>query len=544
MILIIDNYDSFTHNLFQYVSELTTEEVKVVRNDAIDLDEIRRTLPSRIILSPGPGRPEDAGVCLEVVRELAGSVPILGVCLGHQVVAQAFGGTIVQAGRIVHGKAEAISLDGKGVFRGLGPSATFTRYHSLAVEEASLPPELEISARAAEGEIMGLRHKEHLVEAVQFHPESIASELGKRLLKNFLSYQRDPFPFSATLSHVVNGGDLDRETAEAFMEELTEGSLSDPQVAAMLVALSTKGIQPAEIAGCATVLQRKRRVLHAGVEVVDTCGTGGDGLGTFNVSSLAALVAAAAGAVVAKHGNRAVSSKSGSADFYRALGINIDLTPAQAEWLIRQNGFAFLYAPTYHGAMRHAAPARKALGIKTIMNLVGPLVNPAGAAHQLIGVYDAELCLIVARAAHMLGIKNVMVVHGEDGLDEISVSAPTKVVRIGPDGTARESTILPEALAIGPHAIEEIRGGGPEDNAAEAWDVLEGGGRRAVVDVVVANAAAALMVSGKVADLAEGVTLCRATIKSGRALAQLERTIELSARAADLAPEPDTTEAV
>ena len=543
MILIIDNYDSFTHNLFQYVSELTTEEVRVVRNDAIGAEEIRRDGPSRIILSPGPGRPEDAGVCLDVVREFSGTIPILGVCLGHQVVAQAFGGAVVGARRIVHGKAEPVTLDGKGVFRGIGPNAVFTRYHSLAVDEASVPEVLEISARAGDGEIMGLRHKEHVVEAVQFHPESIASEFGKRLLANFLAYRREAYPFSATLAQVVGGKDLDRENAEAFMEELTEGSLSDPQVAAMLVALSTKGIRPAEIAGCATVLQRKRRILSVDVDVVDTCGTGGDGLGTFNVSSLAALVAAAAGAVVAKHGNRAVSSKSGSADFYRALGINIDLTPAQAEWLIRQNGFAFLYAPTYHGAMRHAAPARKALGIKTIMNLVGPLANPAGAAHQLIGVYDGELCPVVARAAHMLGIKNVMVVHGEDGLDEISVSAPTRVVQIGANGSERESTITPESLGIGPHPIEDIRGGGPDDNAAEAWDILKGGGRKAVADVVVANAAAALTVSRKVGDLAEGVTLCRATIKSGRALAQLERTIDLSIRAGELAPAVAAVEA-
>jgi anthranilate synthase/phosphoribosyltransferase len=412
MILLIDNYDSFTHNLYQYFREITDREVRVVRHDEIDVAGVRDIAPDYIVISPGPGRPEDAGISLEVIEAFAGEIPILGVCLGHQAIAQAFGARIVQAQRIVHGKAEEISHDGKGLFRSIPKSSSFTRYHSLAVEESTLDNAFEITSRAADGEIMGIRHREFALEGVQFHPESIASEDGKTLLKNFIHYRREPFVATEQLQKVIAGNNMSANEAEAFMTELTEGNLSDAQIAGFLTALSTKGIVAEEIAGCARVLQQKRVPVKSDRPLLDTCGTGGDGLGTFNISSMSAIIAASCGAVVAKHGNRAVSSKSGSADFYRALGFEIDITPAQSEELLRKNDFAFLFAPLYHGAMKYAAPARKALKVKTIMNLLGPLANPAGAEYQIIGVYSAELAPVIAEAARMLGVKRGMIVHG------------------------------------------------------------------------------------------------------------------------------------
>ncbi len=526
MILLIDNYDSFTHNLYQYLREITGDEVRVVRNDAITVEEVRAMAPGHIVISPGPGRPEDAGISVELVKELAGRVPILGVCLGHQAIAAAFGARVVSAKRVVHGKVEAMQLDGRGLFRSIDSPSPFTRYHSLAVEEDSLPAELEITARSADGEIMGLRHREREVEGVQFHPESIASELGKKLLRNFLHYHRQPFVPRDALSRLLAGENMSRDEAANFMEELTDGNLSNAQIAGFLVALNAKGITPEEIAGCASVLQRKRVPIRPARPVLDTCGTGGDGLGTFNISSLVALVASAAGASVAKHGNRAVSSKSGSADFYRALGMNVELSPRAAEGLLSEQEFVFLYAPLYHQAMRHAGPPRRELGIKTIMNLLGPLVNPAGASYQLIGVFDERFVEPMARAAHMLGIKRGMIVHGRDGLDEISVSASTRIISFDEEGNLSDFEVEPEQLGVGRHPIEALAGGDSGENAQTAREIMDGGGREAVRDAVLANAGAALVVYGLAENIASGVEQARTALEAGAVSEKLRAVIE------------------
>src|SRR5208283_382216 len=238
MYAIIDNYDSFTHNLFQYLSELTDKPVEVFRNDKITVAELEKRNPAGIVISPGPGRPEEAGISVEAITHFAGKVPIIGVCLGHQAIGYAFGGTIVQAARIVHGKAEDMRLDGRGLFRGLPATARFTRYHSLAIERASLPPELEVSAMSPDGEIMGVRHKEYEIEGIQFHPESIASEHGKRVLQNFLRYRREPLPLASILAGLQQKKGITRDHAEAFMDELTDGRLSDAQIAGVLASLT------------------------------------------------------------------------------------------------------------------------------------------------------------------------------------------------------------------------------------------------------------------------------------------------------------------
>jgi anthranilate synthase/phosphoribosyltransferase len=375
---------------------------------------------------------------------------------------------------------------------------------------------------------MGVRHRDYPVEGVQFHPESVASEAGKRLLANFLRYKREPFVVNASLSTVLEDGALDQMEAANFMEELTDGNLTPAQIAGFLVAMNAKGITPEEIAGCASVLQRKRTPIVSERPVLDTCGTGGDGLGTFNISSFTALVAAAAGVPVAKHGNRAVSSRSGSADFYRALGIEVNLSPDGATRLLRRNDFAFLYAPIYHQAMRHAAVPRRELGIKTIMNLLGPLVNPAGAAYQLIGVFDAAMCGVVARAAHLLGIKRALVVHGADGLDEISVSGPTTAVHLDESGNLREMTISPEELGLPTHELSEIAGGSAEENAEVALALARDEGPAALRAAVAINAGAALWVAGKASSLGDGHAIAVAALKSGRVLEKLESTIRLS----------------
>lgn len=532
MILIIDNYDSFTYNVYQMVSRLSNEEVRVVRNDAISIQDIEQLAPSRIILSPGPGRPEDAGITVEVIRHFAGKIPLLGICLGHQAIGYAFGAAIVQAKRICHGEAQEITLDGRGLFRTIGTKGTFTRYHSLVIDEKTLPAELEITARSSDGDIMGVRHRQHLIEGIQFHPESIASTEGEALIRSFLQYRREPFPFKKTFEKAIQGIHLKQEEAEAFMEELTDGTMETAQVAAFLTALAIKKPAPEEIAGCAAVLRRKKTPFPLGVQisVADTCGTGGDGQGSFNISSMAALVASACGLPIAKHGNRAVSSKAGSADFYEALGIPINLHPSQAAKLLEDTGFVFLFAPLYHGAMKHAAPARKALGIKTIMNLVGPLSNPANAAYQVIGVYDRDLLEVVAQAAHLLGVQRVLTVHSHDGFDEISPAAPTDMVEIDEKGNLTHLTFDPEKEGFGRYSREELAGGTAQENVRLARNLLAGAGRPAIEAAVAFNAGAALYVAGRASSISEGARIAADCLSTGRATKKLEEIISVGKR--------------
>ena len=546
MYVIIDNYDSFTYNLFQYVSALTDEEVRVFRNDRVTVAELEALAPRGIIISPGPGRPEDAGVSVETVRHFAGSTPLLGVCLGHQAIGQAFGGTIVGARNIVHGKTDTISLDGRGLFRGVPSPSVFTRYHSLVVQADTLPEGFEVTATSPDGEVMGIRHRDWVVEGVQFHPESIASAMGMRILANFLDYRREPFVFRPLLQRVMAGEPLAMEQAAELMDEITEGRLPASQLAAMLVALGVKGYTAEEIAGFAAVLARKKQPLQrpaGAATVVDTCGTGGDGLATFNISSLAALVVAGCGVAVAKHGNRGVSSPTGSADLFAALGVDTGLSPAQAAAVLQRTGFAFLFAPTYHGAMRHAAGVRAELGIKTVLNLLGPLVNPAAAEFQLIGVYDGALCEPMARAARLLGVRRVLVVHGADGQDEVSVTGPTRMVEIGADDECRVSEFDPASCGIAPASLDELKGGDAAHNAALARALLAGGGRPALRDAVAVNAGAALYVAGAAPDIAAGYRRACTVLADGSAAAKLDEVVAATADLLAAPPEGSATRA-
>lgn len=509
MIAVIDNYDSFTYNIIQEIKKLTDEPVRVFRSKECAVGDIDAVKPDKLIVSPGPGRPEDAGVSVDAIKYYCGKIPVLGVCLGHQAIGYAFGGNIVAAKHIRHGVVEEMKLDGKGLFRSIGKTGTFTRYHSLVIEERSIPRDFEITARAEDGDIMGIRHKEYPLEGIQFHPESIASKAGNALFAAFLNYRREGFPATEILNTLAERKDLSKETAELFMDDLTDGFQDQKQTAAILTAIAVKGPASSEIAGCAAALCKKKKnvPLKSGVKVTDIVGTGGDCKGSFNISSLSALAAAACGLPVAKHGNRAVSSKSGAADFYESLGIRIDAPPEKTADMIAKTNFGFLYAPVYHSAMRFAAPVRKALGIKTIMNLIGPLSNPAGAEYQMLGVYADDLLEPVAEAAKLLGAVRVMTVHSADGFDEISPCAPTHIVEIREDGKKRSYNITPFDFGITGCDAAHLAGGTGKENAETAEAFLndpENPKYKTILEACCLNGGAALYIGGNVPSLFDG----------------------------------------
>lgn len=327
---------------------------------------------------------------------------------------------------------------------------------------------------------------------------------------------------------VVGGSGLEMDEASAAMQEIVKGVATPAQIAALVVALRMKGETAAEVAGLAKVMRREAVRVDGLADVVDTCGTGGDGLSTFNISTVAAFVASGAGVKVAKHGNRAYTSSCGSADLLEALGVAIDLLPEDVATCVDQVGIGFMFAPLFHPAMKYAAGPRSEIGLRTVFNILGPLTNPAGASVQLLGVASPQLVPLMGEVLKLLGCRRALVVHGDDGMDEISLSGPTQVCEVG-DGSSRCYAIRPEDFGMTPCTMEALEGGSVAENAAIARSILKGelGPRR---EVVLLNAAAALYVAGRVGSLARGVECSAESIDSGAALSRLETLRELSVR--------------
>jgi len=329
------------------------------------------------------------------------------------------------------------------------------------------------------------------------------------------------------IARLLDRRDLARDEARGVMDEIMRGQATPAQIGGFLVALRAKGETVAEIAGCAEAMREHvLPVRPERTDLVDTAGTGGDGARTLNISTAAGIVAAAAGAAVAKHGNRAVSSSSGSADVIEALGFRLELAPERIARSIDLYGFGFMFAQAHHPAMRHAAPVRRELGTRTIFNLIGPLTNPAGARAQVMGVYSPELAGTVARVIAMLGATRAFVVHGAGGVDELSPSGPNLVYEVvGED--VRELTIDPAELGISRCEPDELRGGAPAENAAAIRRVLAGeNGARS--DAIVLNAAAAIVAGGRADDLTAGLDVAREAVGSGAAAERLEQLAAFS----------------
>jgi len=327
---------------------------------------------------------------------------------------------------------------------------------------------------------------------------------------------------------IVNQGrSLSEAEAAAVMEEIMSGEATPAQLGAFLVALRLKGETVEEIAGMARVMRDKAlRVPFEGTPLLDTCGTGGDGMGTFNVSTAAAFVAAGAGAVVAKHGNRAMTSHCGSADVLEALGAKIDLPPEGVAHCLREVGVGFMFAPVFHPAMRFAAGPRREIGVRSVFNILGPLTNPAGAKAQVLGVADAAIGEKMIQVLGRLGCRHALVVHGEDGLDEMSLGSSTLVYELK-EGNIRSYKVTPEEVGLRQAGGQAVKGGSPEENAA-AMRAVFGGEQGPLRDIVLLNSAAALAAGDKAATLADGVPLAAQAIDSGAAGEKLERFIEVT----------------
>ncbi len=333
--------------------------------------------------------------------------------------------------------------------------------------------------------------------------------------------------FTPLIERIVRHEDLTADEAAGAMHEVMEGRATPSSLASLLTALVMKGERPAEIVGFARAMRAHAVTLSAPIpEVFDTCGTGGDRSGTFNISSVAALVIAACGVKVAKHGNRSVSSQCGSADVFERLGVNITAPPAVVERTLRDVGIAFFFAPTFHPSMKHAGPTRRELGIRTAFNLLGPLTNPAGATRQIVGVPRSELTELLARALLLLGSTRAWVVHGADGIDEISTTGYTKVSECR-DGKVHTFYLHPSDLGLPKDSPESLKGGDAERNAEIVRTILNGG-EGAPRRVVVLNAGAGLFVAGRAASMADGIAMAERAIDTGAVRDTLERLVRSS----------------
>lgn len=518
-IFVLDNFDSFTYNLVDELRGLG-EDVSIYRNSipaAKIFEKMTAAENPVLVISPGPGTPSEAGCLLDLLGLCRGKIPIVGICLGHQAICQFYGGTVGASPEIMHGKSSLIEHTGAGPFAGLPSPLPFARYHSLIATK--VPASLEVIA-SFNGMPMAVMNRTDRVVGFQFHPESIMSPRGSELLRrtiDFISQEERRGDVHGVLGELFQGKKISAARTKELFSEIIRGNVDPATLAAALTAMKLGGETPEEITGAAEALLAAARPFPTpDYTFCDIVGTGGDGVGTINISTTAAFVAATCGVKVAKHGNRSVSSKSGASDLLNALGVKTTIPPEVARKCLDRFGFCFLFAPLYHSGMRFAAPVRQALKTRTIFNVLGPLINPARPSFMLLGVYSPELVRTVAEALKRLGCKRAMVVHG-NGLDEISISGKTVVAELRADGSIEEFTLTPETFGLQTFPQESVLGGTPEENRVITENILRGTGTPAHNAAIAANAAPLLYMNGNVKTLAEGAKLALETLASGKA---------------------------
>lgn len=535
MILLIDNYDSFVFNVEQYLRELTNEEVKTVRNDAITLEKIKILNPSRIVLSPGPKHPKDSGICLEILKNIE-NTPILGICLGHQAFGLVFGGKIEKLEIPLHGKTSEITVTGKNsiLFKDMPEKFNVMRYHSLYVSEENLPEELTVTAKSDDGIIIALEHKTKDIYGIQFHPESFFTEYGKNIIKNFISNTKK----ETLQSNDKNTEETERKKADEvfkkYLKKLQDNiPLADNdfkeicevinsknynivQLGALLVLISEKSLYPESLTAFVKNILEYSVTFSDDTPMIDLCGTGGDGLKTINISTTVAFIVAAMGVKVAKHGNKSVTSKSGSSDVIDKLGLTMEKSIITQLNKLENSNLAFFHAPFFHKLVGEVREVRQRLGIRTVFNVLGPLLHPnRKLKYQLVGLYHEPVHRLYAETLQLLGREHALVVRGNDGLDEISICDETKIVEVKGDKIL-EYTVSPETFGFRRAFHADIEGGTPEENAEILVRTLKGEENSPKSDIVILNAMFALYAADFVKHPAEAKPLILEAINSGK----------------------------
>ncbi len=535
MILLIDNYDSFVFNVEQYLRELTNEEVKTVRNDAITLEKIKILNPSRIVLSPGPKHPKDSGICLEILKNIE-NTPILGICLGHQAFGLVFGGKIEKLEIPLHGKTSEITVTGKNsiLFKDMPEKFNVMRYHSLYVSEENLPEDLTVTAKSDDGIIMALEHKTKDIYGIQFHPESFFTEYGKNIIKNFISNTKK----ETLQSNDKNTGESERKKADEVFKKYLKKLQDDlpladndfkeicevinsknydiVQLGALLVLISEKSLYPESLTAFVKNILEYSVTFSDDTPMIDLCGTGGDGLKTINISTTVAFIVAAMGVKVAKHGNKSVTSKSGSSDVIDKLGLTMEKSLITQLNKLENTNLAFFHAPFFHKLVGEVREVRQRLGIRTVFNVLGPLLHPnRKLKYQLVGLYHEPVHRLYAETLQLLGREHALVVRGNDGLDEISICDETKIVEVKGDKIL-EYTISPETFGFRRAFHADIEGGTPEENAEILVRTLKGEENSPKSDIVILNAMFALYAADFVKHPAEAKPLILEAINSGK----------------------------
>ena len=541
MILLIDNYDSFVFNVAQYLGELTDEEVRTVRNDQLTLAEIRTLNPSRIVLSPGPKHPKDSGICLEILKEIT-DIPILGICLGHQAFGLVHGATVKRLEIPLHGKTSVLTVTEPQsvLFKGLPPQFNVMRYHSLYVDKDTLPQELIITALSDDGVIMALQHKTKPIHSIQFHPESFFTEYGKNILKNFLvgtqavqsvqnteekakAYANEVF--KAALKKLQENQPLGDSDFKQICAVLHSKQYDIVQLGALLVLISEKSLYPESLTAFVRNILAYSTTFADPRPMIDLCGTGGDGLKTINISTTVAFIVAALGVKVAKHGNRSVTSQSGSTDVLGELGIAMESNLMKQLDSLEKNGLAFFHAPFFHNLVGEVREVRQRLGIRTVFNVLGPLLHPnTKLKYQLVGLYHEPVMRLYAETLQLLGREHALVVRGNDGLDEISICDETKIVEVK-GKQILEYTIAPEMFGFKRAFHADIQGGTPTENAEILRRTLKGEERGAKADIVILNAMFALYTANVVKHPAEAKPLIEEALRSGKVWNYYQLTI-------------------
>lgn len=523
MILLIDNYDSFVFNIKTMLNQLTNDEIAVYRNDKITLDEIKRLSPNAIILSPGPKHPKDSGICLEIFKARL-NVPVLGICLGHQALGLCFGAKIQRLKEVAHATSSQISLIAQSeLFREFPKDFSVMRYHSLEVVD--LPSELEALAYTKDKVLMAMRHKDLPYFGVQFHPESYFSEYGLKIFENFLKFKgqtsqkaSEKPTLTSFITKLQDNQGLNTDDFARICQIIASREYEAVQLGALLVLITEKSLDERSLSALVSNILKYSQTFNDESEMIDIVGTGGDGFKSINVSTTTAFILGALGIKVAKHGNRAISSASGSSDVLSALKIPAFDSIAKQVKVLDEQGLTFFHAPFFHSLVGEVKEVRAKLGVRTVFNVLGPLLHPnLSLKYQLMGNYHAPVHRLLIEVLRNLGRKHALVVRGNDGMDEISICDETSIYELK-DGQIFNYTISPEQFGFKRAFHSEIVGGDAKQNAKILLDTLSGKQKGAKFDIVVLNAMFALYTANRVPTPAAAKDIVLEAIHSGKVI--------------------------